>query len=222
MKIKKLVIYISIIILLTIYYTYDFRFFNLTKNKYEKEQNYEKNNLYTLSKVYDKLDSLINKSDIIIIGRIKNINPNYIYVKAETGTRESGYNIELEMDLEVIKCLKGSIKKGEILKLRKFIGIRIDNKDVFLHNFADVKGNYQEGMQKIFLLRKETGDNQGIYYFSSSKQSEILIKTDKKLNDFNISNYDLDVYYYNDDTKGLFENAKSLKEIINKIDEKNK
>ncbi|EYE87379.1 hypothetical protein Q428_13635 [Fervidicella metallireducens AeB] len=165
---------------------------------------------------------MISKSDTIIIGRIKNINPNYIYVKAETGTGETGYNIELEMDLEVIKCLKGIIKKGENLRLRKFIGIRIDNKDVFLHNVADIKGNYQEGMQKIFLLRKEIVDNQDIYYLSSSKQSEILIKSDKKLNDFNISNYDLDVYYYNDDTKGLFENAKSLKEIINKIDEKNK
>ncbi|EYE87378.1 hypothetical protein Q428_13630 [Fervidicella metallireducens AeB] len=42
MRIKKSVIYISILILLTIYYTYDFRFFNSTKNKYEKEQNCEK------------------------------------------------------------------------------------------------------------------------------------------------------------------------------------
>ena len=42
-----------------------------------------------------------------------------------------------------------------------------------MNNIADVRGNYQEGMQKIFLLRKEIVDDRDIYYLYISEQSEI-------------------------------------------------
>jgi len=164
-----------------------------------------------LFNLYETTEDLVDESDEIIIGKVKKVHKPH-YTKIDSGsTEEEFYSIDVSVDIEVIKKLKGYTESKQIITLDYAIGTKVDN-DKF--EYKEIK-KILNGEELILFLNKY--DDHPSYFLVSQVQGMLKIKDNKsKNNKSKVKDLNLDISreYF-----PMFDEDDKVEDIENKIRE---